>query len=104
MENLEKDFHSPEIQKLVDSFKEKDYDPKEDSKYRNIFKHYMKYLKEGRKYSDIEDTVITDLKLSVDRKTIDKYFRQHKTQIGFNNDEELNHLLIRISKDFGLIN
>ena len=103
LENLGKDFHSPEIQKLIDSFELKKYDPKHDSKYRDVFKRYMKYLKEGDKYAEIEQKVRRELNLSVDDKTIDRYFRTHKTQIGFNNDSELNHLLIRISTDFGLI-
>jgi two-component sensor histidine kinase/DNA-binding NarL/FixJ family response regulator len=105
LENLDVGFYSPEIDAIKDSFKLKDYDQKEDSNHRKFFSSYVKHLKNGKSKSEAtEETLkLHREEIAFDITTLNKYIRRYKNHLGISDELEMQHLVIKLSSDFGLL-
>jgi DNA-binding NarL/FixJ family response regulator len=107
LDNLDSEFYSPEIGVIKDSFILKEYDAKEDKKYRNLFGIYVKYLKEETsKEKAFEKTnieYVEKYKRSYGEDTFFKYVQRHKNNLGIMDELEMQRIIIRLSTDFGFL-
>jgi CheY-like chemotaxis protein len=111
---------SQNIKDLAQCYELKEYDKDVDTKYRKFFQAYMKVLKQnfcesstymdGNKLSktEIQKLVLKELKKNKLGKSIGKhdtirtYYSNFASNIGFDEENEAHHLLLRLVKDLDL--
>lgn len=105
LDNLETEFYSPEIKAIKGSFEPKEYNKNEDSNYRKLFSSYVKFLKEGKNKEEATKETLSAHKqeIAFDITTLNKYIQRYKNNLGISDALEMQHLMIRLSSDFGLL-